>query len=264
MTGREIKDRLRRGEPVFGSWVQECNWPGLIQIYSAAGLDFAVIDLEHSSIGSETAAEMIRLGRHIGLAVLVRAPDTLYHLLAKPMDWGAAGLVIPQINTAEQAREVVQCVKYPPVGRRGMSTVTGHRDYVPTEPLADYQVRANEENLVVIQIETKAGLNNADSILATPGLDAVMVGPVDLSVSLGVTGQLAHPSMIEAIEQIIAAGKRNNVAVGIAVGTLEDAKRWCDKGIKFIHWANEIRALTVAITGAVKEFKSFASELVKV
>jgi 2-keto-3-deoxy-L-rhamnonate aldolase RhmA len=257
MTGKQIKEKLEQGQAVLGSWIQECRFPGLVQMYASAGLDFVIIDMEHSSIGSETVAEMILVGRRAGLATMVRVPDPLYHLMARPMDWGASGIVTPRVETAEQVRDIIRATKYSPLGERGMSTTTGHRDYHSIEPLGKYQARANEENLIIVQIESEKGVENIEEILGFPELDVIFIGPVDLSSSLGIPGETNHPRMQEAIEHIIQTAKKRKAALGILVGTMEAVRQWYDRGIRFLSWSNELRMITGAITKAVEEFRSF-------
>ncbi len=257
MTGREMKEKLRQGQAVFGSWIQECRFPGLVQMYAGTGLDYVIIDMEHSSIGSESVAEMILVGRRAGLATIVRVPDSLYHLMARPMDWGASGIVVPRVETAEQVRQIIRATKYYPVGVRGMSTTSGHRDYHSIEPLGNYQARANEENLIIVQIESEKGVENIEDILDFPELDVIFIGPVDLSSSLGVAGEINHPRMQEAIEHIIQTVSKQKIALGILVGTMEAVRQWHERGIRFLSWSNELRMITGAIAKAVEEFKSF-------
>lgn len=255
MTSKEIKEKLNRGEVVLGSWIQEIPFSGLIQMYCNTGLDYVVIDMEHSSIGSESARDMIMLGRRIGLSAIIRVPDCMYHLIAKPLDWGANGIVIPRVETVEQTREIVRATKYPPIGERGLSTVTGHRDYYSVEPLDKYQIRANEENITIIQIETPKGIKNMEDIIKVFKPDCVLLGPMDLSSSLGVAGKMEEPDVKDAIETVIKVGKKMKVPIGTTVNTMEALHKWHEKGLQLFLWSNELRMITEQITNAVKEFR---------
>lgn len=259
MIGKQIKQRLKQGKSVFGAWIQEMPFAGLISIYAQAGFDCVFIGKEHSSLGSETIAQMIQLARCLDIAAIVRVEDSLYHLLTKPMDWGASGVMVPRVESAEQARHIVNCLKYPPAGERGMSSSTGHRDYFPVQPIIDYAKKANEENLVIVQIETKKGLDNAEQIAAVDGIDVLFVGPMDLSCSLGISGQVDHPKVAEAVEHIVDVAGRNNKATSILAGTVEAAKKWHDKGMRLLTWSNEVRIVGLASTAAVKEFNDYAA-----
>jgi len=260
MNGKKLKDCLKQGKSVFGGWIQEATFSGFVNVYAQAGFDCVFIGKEHSSLGSETITQMIQLARALDIAPIVRVEDSLYHLLAKPMDWGAAGVMVPRVESAEQARHIANCLKYPPDGERGMSSSTGHRDYFPVMPIIDYAKKANEENLVIVQIETKKGLDNVEQIAGVDGVDVLFVGPLDLSCSLGVGGQMDNPKLTEAIERIIDVANNKNRTIGILCATVEAATKWYDRGARLVTWSNEIRMIGSASTAAVKEFEDHTSQ----
>ena len=179
------------------------------------------------------------------------------------MDWGASGIMVPQVETADQVRQVIKATKYAPIGQRGMSTTTGHRDYCSTEPLDKYRARANEENLVIVQIETAAGLENVEKIASFPEIDVLFIGPMDLSCSLGIPGEVNHPRMQEAAEHIIQTANKQKKAIGILVSTMESVRKCYDKGVRLLTWSNELRMIAGVATKATEEFRSFASPLLK-
>ena len=187
--------------------------------------------------------------------MLVRVPDKLYHQMAQMLDIGAEGLILPQVKTQEEAKHIIQSTKYSPLGRRGVSiseTVTLFRDFSQ----AEYTRLANEETLIVVQIESREGLDNMDRILSVKGVDAVMVGPADLSQDMGIPGDIRHPEMEKAFRDVIAACNRHGVAPGIHFSSMEDAIKWANEGMRFITYSYDIRFFKEASREALWKLKS--------
>ena len=260
ISGKHLRAKLQRGEAVLGSWIQECPWVGLVQIYSMSGMDYIVIGMEHSSLNPETVARMIMSSRQMGIPTIVRTEGSLYHQVSKPMDWGANGVMVPQVESPAQVNRIIEAAKYAPIGRRGMSTTTGHRDYCSNEPLDKYRIRANNENLIIVQIETIDGLNNIDAIASIPELDVIFIGPMDLSCSLGIPGDIEHPRMQEATKHILETARKYNKTTGILVGTMDAVRRWYDRGVRLLTWSNELRMVAEAVKNATEEFRMFTGD----
>lgn len=233
MTRREAKERLRSDRAMIGTMFLEVASPGTCQMIKQAGYDFVIFDTEHSWYGVETIAGFIRTARDIGLLVIVRAPAFQGHWLARYLDLGADGLVCPHVDDAEQAADIIRQTKYPPVGERGMANNIAHDEYV-ARPMLDFCREADEEILVIAQIETAAGHANREGILSTPGIDAVFIGPNDLSLSMGFPGQHSHPQVVQAMEDIFESARRNNVAPGLHGFTVEATQNWLNKGARFV------------------------------
>jgi 4-hydroxy-2-oxoheptanedioate aldolase len=175
----------------------------------------------------------------------VRVPDNLYHQMAQMLDIGAEGLVLPQVKTQEEVEHIIRSTKYSPIGQRGVSisnAVTRFREY-DVETYTDW---ANRELMTIIQIESKEGVNNVDDIVSTPGVDAVMIGPSDLSQDMGIPGQLYHPKMEHALDKIVKYCDKYEVAPGIHVQEIEDVSKCIDKGIRFITYNYDINFLKEA------------------
>jgi len=231
-----LKRALARGESVLGTFVFEYGSPAAPRILKAAGWDYLLIDTEHASFGIETVASMLHVSAAIGLPALVRVPETQRSLLSRPLDAGALGLMIPRVESRPQAEEIVRFTKYPPLGDRGMAPATAHTGY---RGVSGTQLirEANTELLLVMQIETRAGLENLDTILPTPGLDVALLGPFDLSTSLGIPGELSHPRMAEATRTFLRGCKRHGVIPGIWAASIPDAKRWMREGVRFLTYS---------------------------
>ncbi|MDF2621649.1 MAG: hpch/hpai aldolase [Xanthobacteraceae bacterium] len=207
-----LKDKIAAGG-AFGPMVIEFFSPGLPAIVAATGADFILYDMEHSGAGFETMKGQFAGCRGLGVAPLVRVPAGEYHFVARAFDMGAHGVMVPMVETAEEAARIVSYANYPPYGRRGAAFGVAHDDYLPGSP-ADKMAASRRRNLVICQIETAKGLANADEIAAVEGVDIVWVGHFDLTNSLGIPGQFSHPDYVAGIEKVVAAARRNNKPAG--------------------------------------------------
>jgi len=231
-----LKRALARGESVLGTFVFEYGSPAAPRILKAAGWDYILIDTEHASFGIEAVASMLHVSASIGLPALVRVPETQRSFLSRPLDAGALGLMVPRVESRTQAEEIVRFTKYPPLGDRGMAPATAHTGY---RGVSGTQLirEANAELLLVMQIETRAGLDNLDAILSTPGLDVAFLGPFDLSTSLGIPGELSHPRLLEAARAFLRGCTRHGVTPGIWAASLADAAMWMRQGVRFLTYS---------------------------
>ena len=242
MIDASFRARLLSGEPLLGAFVN-IESPTAVEVLAVAGMDFLMIDGEHAPIGPADAVQMIRAAEARRVPILARVGENTQQVMAKFMDAGVIGTMTPMVSSAEEARRAVDSVKYPPSGKRGLAGVRAN-DFVP-DP--GYVAAANDATVVVVQIETRAGIDRADEIVATEGVDVVFLGPSDLSVALGVPGQPKHASVLDTIaaltEKIVAAGK----AVGTVARSGADYAHWRDCGIQmFLHSSS---ALLLAAAG---------------
>ncbi len=210
-----MRKRLEEGKPVIGSWINTGS-PVVAELMAQAGFDFLTVDMEHSAVelpDAQSLFQAIRSGNRCCVsAVRLASPD--YYQAKRLVDAGAQCVICPLVKTADQVREVLDAVKYPPEGRRGVGFC---RDNSFGQELQNKLLVANEEKTVCVQIEDIEAVDNIDSILSVPGLDAVFIGPYDLSASMGIAGKLEHPDLLEAKEKVLAACSRHNVAAGIHV-----------------------------------------------
>ena len=187
-----VKKLWKEGKPAFGTWITLCPHPRIVKIFAACGFDFVIIEMEHTDFNMQTVANLVMLAREAGLVPIVRPPGTIKpHDLSRPLDAGAQGLLLPAVETADQIREIIQVTKYHPMGARPMNLKGPHTDYYPGKP-GEIISHLNENTLTVVMIESRKGIENLDSICRVDGVDAVMVGPDDLSQDLGVPGQMAE------------------------------------------------------------------------
>jgi 4-hydroxy-2-oxoheptanedioate aldolase len=173
---------------------------------------------------------------------MVRVPDKLYHQLAQTLDFGADGLVIPRVETPQEAEDIVQTTRYYPLGERGFSKASIDSRF-PACSVSEYVEWANRETLIVIQIESERGVENADELVSVKGIDAVLIGPSDLSQSLGIPGDLQNPRLKDACRRIVEACRRHGVAAGIHLHSYEAVAEWIDEGMRFLTFQNDLSLL---------------------
>lgn len=208
-----LRQRVRGGEQVSGAMVFEFFSPGIAQIMALAGAEYIIYDMEHSGAGLETLKNQVAACRGLPVTPLARPPVGEYHFLARLLDIGMKGVMVPMVESGAEAAVIVEACRYPPVGRRGAAFGFSHDDYEPGAP-ADKILKANEEILVIAQVETERGLAHVDAIAATEGVDVLWIGQFDLSNFLGVPGDFEAPVYLEACEKIAAAARRHGKALG--------------------------------------------------
>jgi 2-keto-3-deoxy-L-rhamnonate aldolase RhmA len=225
----ELRQAVHSGESVVGTWLS-IGHPTVAEVSAELGFDFAVVDAEHTSMSLETVENLTRAVDAAGSETvpIVRVPDADSTRIKRVLDTGVSGVIVPMVETVEQARKVVEATRYPPDGCRG---VAGTRASTYGLELANYFERANDELLVVAQIETAEGVENAAAIAAVDGIDALFVGPTDLSASVGRFGET--DSLDTEISAVLDAGRETDTAVGTIAFDTEDVARWADAGFDF-------------------------------
>ncbi len=249
-----IKKRLNSGELVLGTIVSEVRNPNVAYLLAQSGFEFFIIDNEHGCYSSETVSDMIAAARGAGIAVIVRICEITRENILKPLDSGASGLLVPQVNTADQAAEIVRHAKYPPFGSRGVGLRRPHSLYARVD-CAQYLAQANENTLIAVQAETPQAIQNVEAIAAVDGIDCVFAGPYDLSVSLGIPGQLSHPREVEAIDTMLDACRKYHKIGGILMFDTLALRSWIEKGMRFVVYSSDISLLADAALNAVEELK---------
>ncbi len=226
------KQKLRAGQPVFGGWLMT-GTPAVAEIMAAEGFDFLGVDMEHTPINVEAFYHIALAAKGTGCDLLARLPSCDPVLAKQVLDMGAAGIIVPSVNSPEQAAQAVAMAKYPPEGIRGASLcrAAGYGRH-----FNEYYAAHNQEVIVVIMLEHIQAVPQADAILATPGLDAALIGPYDLSASMNLAGQLAHPKVLAAQQAILAACLRQKVPPGIHVAQMDpkEVRGRVEAGFRFI------------------------------
>jgi 2-dehydro-3-deoxyglucarate aldolase/4-hydroxy-2-oxoheptanedioate aldolase len=250
LSGNAALAKLRAGGYAFGTWVQQVRTPSIMRWIASSGFDFAFIDGEHSDFSLETIGAMCEMARATGLVPIVRPDEASRPLVNRIQDVGAQGLMFHDVTTRDEVEQLLQWTRYPPDGVRGSTSYGPAMDYV-VAPGAELKRVLNDNTLLVVQIESVAGVENVDAILAGGGVDVVEVGRGDLSTALGVPLELRHPLVLDAIEHIGSACKRHGVSLGVNCGSLDEARDMIERGVTCVSFSNERRILLESYRAAV-------------
>jgi 2-keto-3-deoxy-L-rhamnonate aldolase RhmA len=233
MRSNPVKLALRAGNHAFGTMVFEFFTPGMPQIAKAAGAEFILFDMEHSGVTIETLKGQLAACRGIAITPMVRVPTLQYHFIARCLDMGAMGIMVPMVESAAQAREIVSAIRYPPAGRRGAAFAMAHDDYqggsVPEKIAA-----ANERTLAIALVETAAGVAAVDEIAAVDGIDVIWLGHFDLTNFMGIPGQFENSDYLRAVDTIVQAAKRHGKIAGFMAADEVWARNYLAKGFRII------------------------------
>jgi len=248
-----VKARLAEGEGIVGTMINTFDNPEIAKILKVCGFDCFIIDCEHGSFDYSRVAGILSMAREAGIAGLVRIPEVKREVVLKYMEMGAAGLLLPNADTVEQAKKLVEYAKYYPLGNRGVSLLRPHTGFEAVPDAGNYMRKLNDETILMVQIESPQGVANAADMLALDGIDAAFIGPSDLSQSMGIMGQLNHPDFIAAVDQVIGAAKKTGKYSGIHLMAREALDPWIAKGMTLNLWSNEtLLMMTAAKEGLAK------------
>lgn len=259
MPANPVKQRLAAGGLAFGTMLFEFASPGIARIAAGAGAEFLILDMEHSGWGFETVKQQIAAARAAGLVALVNPPTGAFENVGRCLDLGAQGLMIPVVETKDQAEALVAATRYPPHGHRGSAFGVAHDDYAVGDPAAT-MAQANQSTLLMVKIETAAGVANADAILGVPGIDVGFVGHTDLSVSLGMPGQFARPEFIAARDAVVRACRRHGKAAGCFSPSVAAGKAWLEAGFRLIVYSGDIWIFAEAMKAGLAALKAARPE----
>jgi len=236
-----FKKRIENREFLIAGCVMDSRSGAVIEAYQEAGFDFVMIDREHTALNSETILEHIRMARVLGLSCVVRVADDSYAELNRTLDQMPDGIFVPRIRSRAQVEKIIEMVKYPPIGKRGVGASTCPAGkYLGWNSVAEMTETLNRTTVVGIQIETKEALDNLDDILSVPGIDVALVGNDDLSTGMGIPGQFTSDTYRNAVKNIIICCNKHGVMPGIAAGDPELVKYWAGHGMKMFWSAADI------------------------
>jgi 2-keto-3-deoxy-L-rhamnonate aldolase RhmA len=249
------RERLARGETVFGCALQVYRSPEIPRTFAAAGFDYVFIDTEHGSYDVETVHDMIIASKLTGITPIVRVAELHYGLCSRLLDQGAQGIILPRVEEPRVLEQALSWLRYPPVGQRGYGINATMVEY-ETPSMIEVMEHQNSQVLAVVQFETTVALDRADELLSLKGFDVVMVGPSDLSISLGIPGQMEHPLMIRAVERLIEQCNQYGVVPGIQTRSASMAKAWAQRGMRFVGVAAEHVLLLEKARETVSQLRS--------
>jgi 2-dehydro-3-deoxyglucarate aldolase/4-hydroxy-2-oxoheptanedioate aldolase len=219
--------------------VLEFGTPGVARLAADAGAEFVLFDMEHNGWSVETIRTLLASAGGADLVPLVRVPATQYHFLARVLDVGAHGLMVPMVDSVDQARDIVRFAKYPPLGRRGAAFGVAHDDYRDGDIVAK-MTSANAEGLLIAQIETVAGLESVEAIAAVEGIDVLWIGHFDLTNSMGIPGQFGHARYHDAVRRVLEASRAHGKAAGIMVRDVDEGRALLAQGFRILAYGGDL------------------------
>jgi 2-dehydro-3-deoxyglucarate aldolase/4-hydroxy-2-oxoheptanedioate aldolase len=255
MPHNRFKRLLTAGQRAAGTMVFEFNTPGIARVLDATGVDFVVFDMEHSGFEIGDIRTVLAGARGTSFTPMVRVPTGTSHFLARVLDVGAQGVMVPMVESREHAEAIVHACKYVPDGSRGAAFGVAHDDF-RAGPVVDTMVQANAEGAIILQIETVRGVDNVEAIAAVPGVDVLWIGHFDLTQSLGIPGQFDHPHFVEAVATVVAAARRHGRALGVMVSDPAAGQIWLERGFQAIAYSGDIWLLQRALAEGLAWLRS--------
>ena len=255
---REFKNKLKNNKEVtLGSWISLAH-PAIAEIICNAGFEWAVIDLEHSSITLSQAEELIRIVDLKGKSPLVRLSGHDHTQVKRVMDMGAHGIICPMVNSKKDAEKIYKAMHYPSVGTRGVGLARA-QNY--GDSFSKYKNDLSNNSVLIIQIEHIDAVNNLEEILSAKGVDAYIIGPYDLSASMGISGEFDHPNMKAALKKIKEVGEKLNIPGGIHIvePDLKQLDQRIGEGFKFIAYSVCMRMLDRACREGYNHFSTIVN-----
>jgi 2-dehydro-3-deoxyglucarate aldolase/4-hydroxy-2-oxoheptanedioate aldolase len=248
MARKILRLRVLAGDTVLGSLMFELLGPGVPQLLVHAGAEYVIYDMEHTGMSLETIKAQISYCRGLPIAPMARVPRGEYHFLARALDIGCHGVMIPMVESEAQARAIVEATHYPPGGRRGGAFGFAHDDYAPGDPKSKMRA-ADARNLVIAQIETEHGLEHVEAIAAVDGIDVLWVGHFDLTNFLGIPGQFDNPKYVKAIERVVAAGRKHKKGLGFMAASVDWARQYKKLGFNMLAAGPDQALLEAGVRG---------------
>jgi 4-hydroxy-2-oxoheptanedioate aldolase len=250
---QEFKKKLADGSAVFGPFMKASD-PAMVEVAGHAGFDFVILDMEHAPFTYKNLEDLVRAAELSGTLPIIRAQSSSEIFISKALDLGAKAVQVPHVTNAAEAEASIAAAKFHPLGMRGTDPFVRAAAYSAI-PKNQYFSRANE-NLVILQLEGKEAIGNLDQILDVQGIDIIFIGPYDLSQSMGVPGQVDHPSVTGQMESIVNRAKERGIVVGTFTDTLASARRWTDAGIQYMSYAVDMAIFMDACKALLKQLRA--------
>ena len=260
MNGAELKDRVNSGGIVYGTMISVGRNPRWTSAFANFGIDYVIIDTEHSPRGRMDVADFIAAFTFSGVVPIVRVPIPDSHYVTMALDAGAQGVLAPYCETVDEAKEVVGAAKWRPLKGALVRRAVDAGEF-PSAASKEYLEARNRNNVCIIGIESVPAIENLENILKVKGIDAIFVGPNDLSITLGVPDQYDHPAYEGALREIIAKCQAAGVPTLIHHQTVELTVKWLREGARFVLYSSDARSLHNAYRGEFGEIKAAGAEL---
>ncbi len=242
MRTNTAKHKLKAGEIVYGTSLEDCLHPEMAVLLKVVGLDFFFVDTEHSPADYFAIQSLCRVAQGQGITPLVRVTEGQAHLITRTLDVGAMGVIVPHVHSPEIAARAVQAVKFPPQGRRGYglrSTIVDFRARSAVEEIES----CNLQTMTILQIESVEGLNCVDEIAGMEEIDALFIGPYDLTLSMGIPGQFEHPKFWKAVERVLSACVRAGIAGGLQTSSFDILRKARECGARLLIYGSDMTVL---------------------
>jgi 2-keto-3-deoxy-L-rhamnonate aldolase RhmA len=255
LQANKVKEMLRAGKPVFGTSLTDCLDPETAVLLQAAGADFFFVDTEHSPANYAQIQALCRAARAAGIVPMVRVTENRSYLITRTLDVGAMGIIVPRVHSPQEAQEAVSFSKFAPSGRRGFGLRSIITDFQWTDARQEMD-SANRETFMVLQIESKEGLSRVEEIASTTGVDALMIGPYDLSISMGIAEDFQNPAFWNAVDRVVKACSQAEIAAGIQFGNMSLLRESQRRGARFLLYSNDVSVLFDGYKSAMAELKA--------
>lgn len=252
MFENKLKTKLVAGETVIGTMNDEIHDPLLMPLLNRCGFDFVIHDYEHGTFALNDMVQFAQAAKSTNLTVMARPPGFDYISIAKLWDAGAQGLMVPRVETPEQVHQIIQFSKYPPMGERGYGPRGIITNYESIQMKEKVNI-INQNTLIIIQIEKKLAIENIESIIVPAEIDGVIVGPYDLSLSLGIPEEFTNPLFVKSIEKVIQACKKRGIPSGIHASNMKDLLMWKEKGMRLLMCGSTFKFIQEAGSDIVKK-----------
>jgi 2-keto-3-deoxy-L-rhamnonate aldolase RhmA len=255
MNRAKLRDMLGRKSLKSGTLVWEFATPGIGHLLAAGGSEFVFLDTEHSGLGMDSLKSTLQYLQAACMPALVRPPGRSYENIARALDAGAEGLILPMVGSGDEARRVVQCAKYAPQGARGVALGIAHDGYT-SGPVAEKLAAANQRSVIFALVETREGAQNAEAIASVDGIDGLWIGHLDLSSSLGIPGQFEHPDYLAAVDRIAKAARDCDKSLGRMVEAAEEGAKLYARGFDFIAVGTDTQIYSNALRAALDALRT--------
>jgi 4-hydroxy-2-oxoheptanedioate aldolase len=250
----KLKKILKSGKGCIGTWSIMPS-ASLANVMAVAGFDFVIIDMEHGPASFETAEDMVRALENESCTPLIRVPSNNDSDILRALEIGAHGVVVPQIETPQQAKNVISATKHAPIGHRGMSVFTRSSGYYAVGQKGRTD-KENEETMIVLLVEGVKGINNLDKIAKIGSIDVIYIGTYDLSQSLGIPDKTDSPKIVKEVEKCIKLIRSNGIAAGVLAQTQNDIEQWLKMGVQFIPYLVDCGIYYQACLDIVNKFRT--------
>jgi 4-hydroxy-2-oxoheptanedioate aldolase len=254
MKESRVLKKLRAGDFVITAGINRVAEPWLTEIVGRIGYDVIWFDMEHRAFGYDKIDPVALACRATGIDLMVRVLKTGYTSPMRALEFGANGILVPHCMSADEARQWVEWVRYPPLGRRGFDGAGADADYALADA-KEYFERANDEVFLALQVEDRECVECVEEVAAVPGVDLLFVGPGDLSISYGVPFEFDHPLVQSAIDRVAEAARKAGIWWGIPTGSPEQAQKYIDRGARLVTAGNDHALLLRGFQNAFSGFK---------